>query len=133
VARANARHHGANSDLSTPHSFFRPLHLEFGFTLDACAVEWNAKVLNYLSPLMDGLRQDWGKHIVWLNPPFGKGIDRWVRKAYESSLAGATVVCLLPAQTDSWWWHAYATKGEIRYIYMDRCGSRNGMERRRQL
>ena len=51
-----------------------------------------------------------------MNPPYGRTIARWVRKAYESSMSGATVVCLLPARTDTKWWHNYVMRGEIRLI-----------------
>jgi hypothetical protein len=51
-----------------------------------------------------------------MNPPYGRVIGDWMRKAYESSLAGATVVCLVPARTDTGWWWDYATKGEVRFI-----------------
>lgn len=51
-----------------------------------------------------------------MNPPYGRAIGSWVRKAYESSLKGATVVCLVPARTDTKWWHDYAMKGEIEFI-----------------
>ena len=51
-----------------------------------------------------------------MNPPYGRSIGQWVSKAYEASQTGATVVCLLPARTDTRWWHTYAMKGEIRFI-----------------
>jgi len=51
-----------------------------------------------------------------MNPPYGRVIGQWVKKAYESSLDGATVVCLLPARTDTSWWHDYCMKGEIRFV-----------------
>ena len=43
-------------------------------------------------------------------------IGKWMKKAYESSLHGATVVCLVPARTDTAWWHDYAMKGNIEFI-----------------
>ena len=51
-----------------------------------------------------------------MNPPYGRTIKAWMRKAWESSQDGATVVCLVPARTDTAWWHDYAMKGEIRYV-----------------
>ena len=51
-----------------------------------------------------------------MNPPYGRTIKQWMKKAYESSLAGATVVCLVPARTDTNWWHDYAMKGDIEFI-----------------
>ena len=60
--------------------------------------------------------QDWGNEIVFMNPPYGKYLNDWMKKAYESSQKGAMVVCLVPAATDTNWWHSYALKGEIRYL-----------------
>lgn len=52
-----------------------------------------------------------------MNPPYGKEIAKWMKKAYEESLKGATVVCLTFARTDTKWWHDYAMKAaEIRFI-----------------
>mgnify|MGYP002404017161 CR=1 FL=1 len=51
-----------------------------------------------------------------MNPPYGREIGKWMKKAYESSLNGATVVCLVPARTDTKWWHKYAMKGEVRFV-----------------
>ena len=51
-----------------------------------------------------------------MNPPYGRNIKYWVEKAYKSSLSGATVVCLLPARTDTAWWHDYCMKGKIEFI-----------------
>jgi hypothetical protein len=51
-----------------------------------------------------------------MNPPYGREIKKWVKKAYESSLLGATVVCLVPSRTDTSWWHEYCVKGEIEFI-----------------
>jgi site-specific DNA-methyltransferase (adenine-specific) len=51
-----------------------------------------------------------------MNPPYGKEIGKWMKKAYESAVNGALVVCLVPARTDTKWWHDYAMKGEITFI-----------------
>lgn len=99
----------------TPQPFFDKLNAEFGFETDVCAIAENAKCPRYFSPEMDGLAHEW-KGVCWMNPPYGRGIDRWMRKAYESSLSGATVVCLIPSRTDTAWWHDYAAKGEIRFV-----------------
>lgn len=103
-------------DWETPAHVFGPLHAEFGFTLDAAAEAHNAKCAAFLSPEVDGLSQDWGSHTVWLNPPYGREIGGWVRKAWLASRRGATVVCLIPARTDTGWWHDYAMRGEIRFL-----------------
>ena len=75
----------------------------------------NAKCERFFTIEDDGLLQDWQGR-VWMNPPYGREIGRWMRKAYESSLAGATVVCLVPARTDTAWWHDYAAKGHVSFI-----------------
>ena len=103
------------TDYETPQEFFDELDREFGFDLDVCATAENAKHERFFSPEQDGLKQDW-QGTCWMNPPYGLGIQRWVRKAYEASLNGATVVCLLPASTDTRWWHEYVMKGEIRFV-----------------
>ena len=100
---------------ATPQQFFDALRKEFAFTVDVCAVNDNAKCPNYFTPEQDGLQQDW-RGTCWMNPPYGRQIGKWVQKAYESSQAGATVVCLLPARTDTAWWHDYCAKGEVRFV-----------------
>ena len=99
----------------TPQWLFDQLDEEFGFTLDVCAFPENAKCSEYYTPEQDGLIQDW-EGVCWMNPPYGRKIGDWVRKAYESSQRGATVVCLLPARTDTAWWHDYCVKWEIRFL-----------------
>lgn len=106
----------SNTDMwATPQDFFDKLNDEFNFQLDVCAIEDNAKCNNFFSPEDNGLQQEW-EGICWMNPPYGRVIGDWVKKAYESSLKGATVVCLLPARTDTKWWHEYCMKGEIRLV-----------------
>lgn len=104
------------AEWGTPQSFFDALHTEFGFTLDVAASPENAKVDRYFTVEDDGLDQDWSGDVCWMNPPYGKAIGDWMRKAYESSQAGATVVCLVPARTDTRWWWDYAIQGEVRFI-----------------
>ncbi len=105
----------ATDQWATPQAFFDELDAEFGFTLDACASEWNHKVDNYFDEAENSLIQDW-TGVVWMNPPYGRTIKDWMRKAYESAEGGATVVCLVPARTDTAWWWDYAMKGEVRFI-----------------
>lgn len=100
---------------ATPQDFFDRLNEEFGFELDVCAIAENAKCEKYYSPGIDGLKQEW-KGVCWMNPPYGRSIGEWGKKAYQSSLTGATVVCLIPARTDTRWWHDYCMKGEIRFV-----------------
>jgi phage N-6-adenine-methyltransferase len=105
----------ATEDWATPDDFFAELNREFHFTLDACASEWNKKVDNYYDKEQDGLKQQW-TGTVWMNPPYGREIKKWMAKAVESAQSGATVVCLVPARTDTAWWHNYAMLGEIRFL-----------------
>ena len=105
----------ATDEWATPQDFFDRLNAEFRFTLDVCALPHSAKCADYFTPETDGLAQEW-RGVCWMNPPYGRAISRWMRKAFEASLAGATVVCLVPARTDTAWWHDFAMRGEIRYV-----------------
>lgn len=100
---------------ATPQDFFDGLDSEFGFTLDVCAADWNAKCDRYFTIEDDGLSQEWDG-VVWMNPPYGREIGMWMAKAVESWRGGATVVCLVPARTDTAWWHDYAMQGDIRFL-----------------
>ena len=105
-----------SNEWSTPQLFFDKLDKEFGFTLDPCASIENARCRTYFTEEENGLEKDWGSHIVFMNPPYGREITKWMKKAYESYLHGAIVVCLVPSRTDTKWWHDYAMKGDIRFI-----------------
>jgi len=102
---------------TTPQWLFDQLNMEFGFTLDVCANQENTKCKLYFDKKTNGLLQQWSG-TCWMNPPYGRQINKWIKKAYESSLQGATVVCLLPARTDTSWWHEYCINGkaEIRFL-----------------
>ena len=104
---------------ATPKSFFDMLDKEFGFTLDVCALADTAKCGKYFTPEINGLAQDWSKDICFMNPPYGRGQDvySWVKKAYETSEAGGTVVCLLPMSGDTRWFHDFVLRAnEIRFV-----------------
>lgn len=104
-------------DWETPLAFFKLIDEEFGFTLDAAASPSNAKVSdNFYTIEDDSLSLPWDG-VVWCNPPYGRGIKDWVRKGYEESLRGSIVVMLIPARTDTAYWHDYVMKAsEIRLI-----------------
>lgn len=104
-------------DWATPIKFFKSMEERFGsFDLDPCADEYNAKAQVYYTKEDDGLSKEW-KGKVWMNPPYGREIIKWMKKAYESYLTGATVVCLVPSRTDTKWWHEYAMKAsKIEFI-----------------
>lgn len=84
---------------------------EYGeFDLDPCATPENTKAPRYFTREQDGLAQEWTGR-VWMNPPYGREIGKWVAKA---ATCGTEVVCLLPARTDTAWFHDYCAKsGEV--------------------
>ena len=105
----------AKDEWETPQDLFDELSLEFEFVLDAAAMRTNAKCNRYLSH--NSLELDWvtiakaqsetHAGAVWLNPPYGRQIGKWVAKASATAKQGTTVVCLLPSRTDTRWWHSY--------------------------
>lgn len=102
----------------TPQDLFDKLNNEFQFTLDVCATPENAKCDKFYTKEQDGLEHP-RKGTVWCNPPYGRGIGQWVRRALFASVSGSTVVMLLPARTDTKWFHDYIYKRnnvEIRFI-----------------
>jgi site-specific DNA-methyltransferase (adenine-specific) len=107
----------ASDDWATPQDFFDALDAEFDFTLDVCASASNAKCSTYFTKAVDGLRQGWGLERCWMKPPYGREIKAWMKKAVEASRCRALVVCLVPARTDTAWWHDYAARtDEIRFV-----------------
>ena len=101
---------------ATPQDYFDSVAKEFPFTVDVCALPENAKCEKFFSPEDDGLSKKW-EGVCWMNPPYGRVIGKWVKKAYISAKEGATVVALLPARTDTKWFHEYIyDKAEIRFI-----------------
>ena len=104
------------TDWATPDDLFRLISLEFPFELDVCATPENAKCTRYFTAQQDALTQDWENAVCWMNPPYGREISRWMEKAFHESRRGATVVCLVPARTDTAWWHKYAVRGEVRFL-----------------
>lgn len=100
----------------TPPLLFAELNREFQFTLDVCATAKSAKCERFFSPSQDGLSQKW-EGVCWMNPPYGKGMGRWLEKAHHESKSGATVVCLVPSRTDTIWFHSWVIgKAEIRFL-----------------
>lgn len=101
-------------DWETPQHLFDKLDLEFNFTIDVCADITNNKCKRFYTKLDNGLIQDWNNETIWCNPPYGKKIGEWVKKAAESK---STVVMLLPARTDTRWFHEHIyNKAEVRFI-----------------
>lgn len=114
---SNVHFSSATPEWYTPQEFFDRLNAEFAFTLDPCSTHENAKCDRHFTRDDNGLEKSWAGESVFMNPPYGREISEWMRKAYDScNQSGATVVCLVPARTDTNWWHEYAMKGEIRFI-----------------
>lgn len=107
-----------SNEWATPQNLFDELNKEFNFTLDPCATDENAKCSKYFTIEDDGLSKDWSNNVVFMNPPYGREIKRWIKKAYEESLNGATVVCLIPARTDTTYWHdfIFGKANDIRFL-----------------
>ena len=104
-----------SDEWETPQELFDALDREFNFTIDVCATDTNAKCSNYYSPVEDSLSQVWDG-VCWCNPPYGRQIRKWLKKAYDAAKFGATVVLLVPSRTDTAWWWDYARYGEIRFL-----------------
>jgi phage N-6-adenine-methyltransferase len=107
----------ATDEWATPQDFFDKLMATYRFTLDVCATAENAKCADFYTKEDNGLTKYWMGR-CWMNPPYGRDIKYWVKKAYESARDnGALVVCLLPARTDTAWWHDYVLPyGEVTFI-----------------
>ena len=102
----------------TPKYLFDKISSIFNFSLDVCALPENAKCESYYTPEDDGLSKPW-RGGVWCNPPYGREISSWVRKAYEESQKeyNSFVLMLLPARTDTkWWWEYVQGKATLFFI-----------------
>jgi len=115
-----------STEAETPQDFFDALNAEFHFNLDPASTHENAKCERHYTQEEDGLSQPWdGK--VFCNPPYGREIGKWVKKGYEEAQRGNTVVMLLPARTDTRWFHDYVMKarhlffikGRLRFSNME--------------
>ena len=103
---------------ATPQDFFDELNQEFHFDLDPCADGNNHKTPMYFTKEQDGLVQDWGGHRVFCNPPYGRNIKSWVAKSFrEGTKDNTLVVLLIPARTDTKYFHDYILhRSEIRFV-----------------
>ena len=109
----------ASEEWETPQEFYDELNAEFGFTLDPCATDENHKCKNYFTRDQDGLKMDWGgEQRVFCNPPYGRKLKEWVAKCYsEGHKDNTLVVILIPARTDTRWYHDYIQhRAEVRFI-----------------
>ena len=105
------------SEWETPQSLFDALNAIHHFTLDPCATSENAKCQRYYTKEDDGLIQNWEGASVFCNPPYGREIGAWVKKAYDEAQKPRTkVVMLIPARTDTAWFHDYCVKGKVEFL-----------------
>ncbi len=106
-----------SDEWETPEDFYQALHEEFNFTLDPCSTHDNHKCSKYYTIEDDGLSKSWEGETVFVNPPYGRVIGEWVKKCYEES-KHATVVLLMPARTDTRYFHDYIyyDADEIRFL-----------------
>jgi len=111
-----------SNDWGTPQNFYDKLNNSFGpFTLDPCSDGQNNKTDNYFTKEQNGLSQDWSGNKVFMNPPYGRAIKDWLKKAYEEGQKpNTTVVCLIPARTDTKYWHDYVMKAQAVYFVKGR-------------
>lgn len=121
LAISRKKYPNRRDDWSTPLDFFLRLDQEFNFTLDACASVDNTKCDRYITREVDAFTVSWVDlaegGAVWVNPPYQRGLKKWVMKAYQESLKGVTVVMLVIAHTDTTWWHDIAMRAqEIRLV-----------------
>ena len=106
-----------SAEWATPIAFYDELNKEFGFTLDPCSTAENHKCDKYYTKEDDGLSKDWSGEIVFCNPPYGRELPKWVEKCHIESQRGTTVVMLIPARTDTSYFHDYIYgKHEIRFV-----------------
>jgi phage N-6-adenine-methyltransferase len=121
MASFNNKFNSVKQDWTTPQSLFNKINLEFNFEWDLAASETNAKCSKFFTKEQDGLKQIWNG-VCWLNPPYGdkssKMVD-WIKKAYNDSKNNdkLTVVMLIPARTNTKWFHEYCMKAaELKFI-----------------
>lgn len=108
-----------SDEWTTPQDLFDSLNNEFKFTLDPCATDDNHKCDKYFTIKNNGLLQEWENEVVFCNPPYSK-IRQWVFKAFwENFYFDTKIVMLIPARTDTIWFHEYIYNNpnvEIRFI-----------------
>lgn len=109
----NPMHASNRNEWETPDWLFARVNGIYSLSIDVCALPKNAKLPRYWSPADDGLAQDWSAERCWMNPPYGKQIAAWCKKAADESANGAFVVALLPARTETRWWFDYVLRARL--------------------
>jgi len=106
-----------NTEWETPQDFFDILNKVCNFDIDVCATAKNAKCKNYFNKEQDGLSKEW-HGTAWCNPPYGRDVEKWVKKAVDECHKNHTrVVMLLPARTDTNWIHKHVF-GTAKVIFL---------------
>ena len=106
-----------NNAWCTPRDFFEKLNKEFNFTLDPCCMPKSALCKKYFTPDEDGLKQSWEGERVFVNPPYGREISKWVKKCFDERKRANIIIMLIPSRTDTLYFHNYIYgKAEIRFI-----------------
>lgn len=113
-------------DWATPQYLFDYFNDKYCFQLDAAATEENSKCERFISPENDSLSINWAEaypdvHAIWLNPPYGRGVGKWMEHCYTMSLRGHQLIAaLVMARTDTKWWHEYCMKAQTIYLIKGR-------------
>lgn len=108
----------------TPQEFFNTLNEEFNFTLDPCCLPETAKCNKFYTPKENGLIQDWSGETVFVNPPYGKEINKWAEKCHKEAKKGTVIVMLVPVRTSTRWFHNWIyghaeirlLKGKLKFL-----------------
>jgi phage N-6-adenine-methyltransferase len=110
-----------SAEWSTPKNFYEKLNNRFQFDLDPCCTKETSKCEEFYTEEDDGLTKSWSGKRVFMNPPYGRGIDKWIEKAYkEGQKLNTQVVCLIPARTDTKYWHKFCMKASEIYFVKGR-------------
>lgn len=114
---SNAFFTSQRDDWETPQVLFDKLNDLYHFTLDPCSTNTNAKCRKHYTIKDDGLAQSWAGEHVFCTPPYGREIGKWVKKCYEESQRGTHIVLLIPARTDTAYFHDYIYgKADIEFL-----------------
>lgn len=116
--KMNVHFSSKSNEWTTPNDLYNNLDQVFNFTLDPCATHENHKCDKYFTIEDNGILQSWANENVFMNPPYAREIKDWIAKAYRESLNGAIVVCLVPARTDTRYWHDYIFPYAESIIYL---------------
>jgi len=109
-------------EYETPDDLFERLDAIFDFDLDPCASDDNFKCPNYFTKEDDGLKKPWFGN-VFVNPPYGQEIGKWVERSYYQAVTNPdvkTVVMLIPSRTDTKYWHDYVMRSHLIYFIRGR-------------